>query len=450
MIETSAITDDRALPYNIENERAILGGCLFEPDVLEAASDTLTPAMFFPTAHQVLFATICDMARRGVPIEVPTVWEEIKRQGAERHFTGIVYLAETVDARTGMGRLEWYISQVRGDAILRSMIKACAKAESMCRAREEDPQAVAGKVEALILSVAEHRGSDVITPQEWMEGTVARLRSGSIGVPFHIGKLTRYTGGGMRKGEYTLLLAFRKTGKTRFLMGLMRDMARRNIPTLVFSFEMSKEQIGLMLLAWELNVSLENLCNDPFAVEDEDVDAAARKIGSWPLYIEDNASMTVDGMKALARRYKKRHGVKLIGIDYASKVRPDNVKASATESERLTAVAEQVKALAREVDLPVMMLGQVTREGRVRPDGIPVAHARGSMALENEAETVMILNRPTVNLEEGDKGYLEMKNQWYGKAQVHITANRNGVDQGGVEIVGWDERIGCFYDNEED
>lgn len=441
--------DDRALPANLENERAILGGCLFDPEVLEASMDSLTPAMFYSTGHQVLFATVCDMARRGVPVEIPTVWEEITRQGAERHLSGMVYLAEAVDVRTGLGGLEWYVSQVRGDAILREMIKACGKAEAMCRAREDDPQAIAGRVEQMILSVAEHRGADGVTPQEWMAGTVARLRSGLIGQPFHIGKLTRYSGGGMRNGEYTLVLAYRKTGKTRFLMSLARHKASMGVPVLVFSFEMSKEQIGLMLLAWELNISLETLCNDPFSVEDADVDAAAERIGSWPLYIEDDQGMTVDAMKAMARRYKKRHGVRIIGVDYASKVRPDHVKPSATESERLTAVAEQIKAMARELDLPVVMLGQVTREGRIRADGIPIAHARGSIVLENEAETVMILNRPSINLEEGDKDYLRMKEEWYGRAQVHFTANRNGVDQGGVEIIGWDERTGRFYDNEE-
>lgn len=312
-------------PQNLEAERGALGSCLIDRAAMEVCDGLLHPAHFYRDAHGFIFQAMRDLYRAGEPVDLITLSDELRRKDRLDRTGGIAYLASLPDQVPTTANAEYYALRVRDTALLRRMADECRKGAERCFAVGADPSEIVGEIEASILAVADYRAANAVHVSVATTEAIERLDRGAIGLPFHIPTLTRSTGGGMRPGEYTLFLAYRKQGKTRFMTRMAYEHARDMIPCLLFSLEMSRAQIGAMLLAWECETTLEGLAFVPR----EDRAAAKHRLDELPILIEHDAGVTLSEMRAVARRARRRHGVQWIGIDYAGKLCPDGVSRSA-------------------------------------------------------------------------------------------------------------------------
>lgn len=432
-------------PSNLEAEISVLGACIVSRDACEDAMDMLHPADFYCTAHKHIFAAVQAVYNDRKPVDLITLADELRRRKLLDVVGGVSYLTSAADRVPSTGNTEYYAQIVRGDSMLRGMITACSAGVDLCYSQPESRAEAVAAIEESVLRISEHRSERITPIGEIMRVAVDRVENGQTGEPFLSRNLTRYTGGGMRPGEYSLLLGFRGSGKTRFLLSDVRNSCRAGEPYLVFSLEMSRVQIGLALAAMELNVPIEMMQNDFMGdISMDDIRGAANAVASWPLLIDDRPKLHVNDMLAVARRAKKRHGIRRIGIDYAQKVKADG----ANSYEQLVGVAEGVKTIAKTLDLPVLMLAQLTHEGRPgKGANIGDVHAKGAIALEDEAETVLVLNRPG---QSDDDDSLELRAAWNGRAQIKCIKNRGGIRCGDVIPVGWLDGVGRVFDLEGD
>lgn len=429
-------------PSNEQAEMSVLGSCMLSADAMETAGDILHPSDFYRYAHQHIFASALSVSKDG-PVDLVTLSNDLRTKGLLGESGGIAYLTTLADIVPSTHNVEYYAEIVRGKSLLRGMIDACNKGIGWCMQELATPSEIVGRVEDSVLKVSDHRYEKMVPISEVMERAMNRVMNGQTGEPFLVNKLTRYTGGGMRPGEYTLLLGYRGQGKTRFMLSEARYWCNQCEPCLIFSLEMSKEQLGLALAAMELNVPIEDMCNDPFGeLSTRDMEYASGTVSRWPLYIIDKPRLSISDMLAIARRAKKKYGIQRVYVDYAQKVYAEGK----TPYDKLVGVAEGLKFMAKTLDLPVLVLAQLTREGG-KPDvnGMADVHAKGAIALEDEAETVLVLERPSID----PKMELSERAMWSGKARVKFTKNRYGVRCGDTIPIGWIENVGVIYDMDE-
>lgn len=436
-------------PSNLDAERSVLGSCLVDREALESCEGILHPAHFYREPHGHIYKAMQTLVAAREPVDLITLSDELRRSGLLDAIGGIGYLAQLADEIPTTANAEYYAKIVKELSMLRRMADECRRGAERCYTSGADPAEVIGSIEASILSVAEHRATNAVPLSVATAEANDRIDRGAVGLRFHIQSLTRATGGGMRQGEYTLLLAYRKQGKTRFMARMAYEHARDMIPCLLFSLEMSRAQLGAMFLAWECGTTLEGLT----FLDREDRMAAMRRLDALPILIEHDQSITIAQMRAVARRAKKRNGIQWVGIDYAGKLHPDGLGRGVNSVERLDAAADQVKAMARELDLPILMLHQLTRErvgGRVvvRGNGTEEVHAKGSMHLEEEAESILVFSRPAAEIDPNtvDLAELNKLQEWGGKAIVQMEAVRNHHEQGQARIIGWHPTQGYPYE----
>lgn len=435
-------------PNNLDAERAVLGACIVARDAIEACEGLLHPGHFYHDAHGLIYQAVRTVAANG-PVDLVTVVDELRRTGRLDAVGGTGYLAHLAGETPSIANAEYYARIVKEAATLRRMADVLRRGIDKCYTSGADPASIIGEIEASVLAVAEHRARKVTHVSAVTGEAVRQIKRGAFGLRFPWDSLTKATAGGMREEEYTLLLGYRKQGKTTVMLRMAYEYAKDGIPVEIFSFEMSGKQLARILLSWECGVPRHEL----FFVPDEDLAGAQRRIDELPIYVEDDHRMTTADMRAVARRAKKAHGIQWIGIDYASKVQPVGVRLGANEEVILHAVADQVKEMAKELKVPILLLHQVTREkenGRVikRGNGSEVVSAKGCKHLENEAETVLVFSRPAAEIDPNtpDLKELETYQNWHGKALMHIDACRQAQEAGSARVLGWNASLGYPYE----
>ena len=416
---------ERVPPHDLQAEESLLGAMLLSRDAISAAVETCRPEDFYRPAHTHIFDAICSLYAQGEPADPVTVADELRRADLLEAAGGPGNLVALQANTPAIANAAHYARIVQEHALLRRLIGVAGEIAEMGYALPEDVVATLDKAEAMVFDVAERRVTDSLKPlRELLAASLDHLealynRGDSItGVPTGYLDLDERLSG-LQRSSLVIVGARPSMGKTAFALGVAAHAAMdKREPVLFFSLEMSHLELTQRLLCSEARVDSSRVRNGRLLQSDwPKVVAAMGKLGEAPLFIDDNPNLTVMEIRAKARRLKSREGLGLIVVDYLQLM---STKSSSPEYRQLevSEVSRGLKILARELEVPVVALSQLSRALESRADKRPMlADLRESGSLEQDADVVLFIYRDEVyNKDSPDKG----------SAEVIIAKHRNG------------------------
>ena len=413
-------------PQHIEAEESLLSAILVDNTALLEVVETLAPSDFYRTAHQKIFAAMSDLFNRGEPVDVVTLNNNLKEKGQLEAVGGPVYLARLLDAVPLAVNAQHYARIVHDKAVLRRLIEKANAITKRCFQEQGGADDIIDFAEASIFEVTEKKARQAFYPlSKLIDSNIDFLeekqknKSLVTGVPTgfsHIDNLTS----GLQNSDLIILAARPSMGKTALALNIARNAAvDAGVPVAIFSLEMSKEQLSLRLLCAEARIDSSRLRSGFFSMEDwERLTDAAGVLSAAPIFIDDSPSLSAMEVRAKARRLKMDKNIGLIIIDYLQLMQG---RASAERRDlEISEISRSLKALAKEINLPVIALSQLNRMLEQRNDRRPrLSDLRESGALEQDADVVAFIYRDEVyNKEEN--------NPHKGTAEIILAKQRNG------------------------
>ncbi|MCF4150745.1 replicative DNA helicase [Dethiosulfovibrio sp. F2B] len=393
---------DRVPPQNLEAERAVIGSCLMDKDVLIQISEILSPEDFRDKNYQVAFDVLTDMVHQDRPVDSLTFLEELSRRGLSESLGGQAFIVAVMDSVPTAANAEYHARIVRDKAVLRRLISTGTSIARMGYSEDREIDELLEEAERAIFEVSRHRNesnfkkvADVIGPTfHQIEEQFYRSEQTVTGVMTGFDDLDRLTGG-LQPGSLNILAARPSMGKTALALNLARNVAvKSNLPVLVFSLEMGADQLVQRLLGSEARVNIQDLRTGNFAREDwEKLTTAAGRLTKAPMYIDDSSMLTTTEMRARCRRFKAQHAsLGLIVVDYLQLMSMSRKIES--KQQEVAEISRGLKAIARELEVPVLSLSQLSRAVESRNDKRPqLSDLRDSGAIEQDADLVALLYR---------------------------------------------------------
>ncbi|MDR3708378.1 MAG: replicative DNA helicase [Capsulimonadaceae bacterium] len=389
-------------PHNVEAEQSVLGAMLLETAAVEKAGETLTPEDFYRETHQVLFEAILAINARNQPVDLITLQNELRTRDKLAAVGGIGYLTALFDAVPSAAHVEHYAKIVEEKAMLRKLIDAAMQIVGMARSPEPDQEVsdLIDQSERLVFNVARRRMDQYFSPLSPLLVTVydraeelGQLKAEVSGLPTGFKQLNMWTAG-LQKADMIIVAARPSMGKTSLCLTIAQHVALREKKTVaIFSLEMSKEQLALRMLCSEALVSSHRVrtghLNDAeWASLAESVD----KMYDAPIYIDDATETSSLTMRAKCRRLAAEHGLSLIIVDYLQLMRSH--RKTENRVQEIGEIARGLKSLAREMQVPVIALSQLSRAVETRDNKRPMlSDLRESGSIEAEADLVCFLYR---------------------------------------------------------
>jgi replicative DNA helicase len=413
-------------PQNVEAEESILSAILIDNTVLLDVIEILKSEDFYRTGHQKIYSAVIDLFDKGEPVDLVTLANNLQEKGLLEDVGGASYLARLVDAVPLAVNAEHYAKIVHDKASLRRLIEKANAIAKRCFKDEGNVDEVIDFAESSIFEVSEDKTKQAFYPiSKLIMRNIETLeekqgnRSLVTGVPMGFSLLDNLTSG-LQNSDLIILAARPSMGKTALALNIARNAAiEANIPVALFSLEMSKEQLSLRMLCSEARLDSSRLRGGFFSMEDwRRLTDAAGVLSESPIYIDDSANLSAMEIRAKARRLKMDKNIGLIVIDYLQLMH------GRTSAERrdleISEISRALKALAKELDLPVLALSQLNRMLEQRNDKRPrLSDLRESGALEQDADVVAFIYRDEIyNKDEN--------NPKKGTADIIISKQRNG------------------------
>ncbi|MBR0081157.1 MAG: replicative DNA helicase [Clostridia bacterium] len=400
-------TIERALPNSIEAERSVLGAMLLDTEALDAMIEQLHPEDFYLAAHNAIFAAMRDTRMAGDAVDLITLTNRLERNGKLESTGGSVYLTELMNLVPSAANVSYYASIVEEHAMQRSLIRV---GNDMIRDGMNDQKPVdesLNEAERKIYDISMRKTEDSLSPaSEIVPSTLNRIgelvqRKGKLtGVATGFSRLDRLTSG-LQKSDLIILAARPAMGKSAFAMNIGQHAAvYDNRSVAVFSLEMSKDQLMMRILCTEASVDSQKIKDG--TVEDTEMQRimeAAGKIESTKFYIDDSAGATVASIRSKCRRLKAQRGLDLVIIDYMQLIQGTGMGQRKSDSrvQEVSDMTRALKLLARELEVPIILLAQLNRGPETRQDHRPqISDLRESGSIEQDADMVILLYRPVV------------------------------------------------------
>ncbi|NMB74162.1 MAG: replicative DNA helicase [Myxococcales bacterium] len=422
-------TSGRLPPQNLDAERSILGGVLLNNAAMDQILDLVEEEDFYRDAHRRIFAAMREMSSRGEAIDYLTLENQLKGQGVLDEVGGTAYLAALTDAVPATANIVHYARIVRDKAVARRLIQASSEILQSGFESGEDLDEVIGRAENLIFGVAQKRFQSGVSHIKDLVresfDAIERLyerQEQYTGVPSGFKDLDDMTSG-FQKGDLVILAARPSMGKTSLALNIAQYAAQKlKLPSLVFSLEMSKESLSMRLLCAEARVDFHRMRQGLLGdAEWGHLARAAGALSEASLYIDDTPSIRVMEMRAKARRLqaelrKQNQELALIVMDYLQLGSPP--RGMDSREREISEISRSLKALAKELNVPVLALSQLSRKPEGREEKRPqLADLRESGAIEQDADVILFIYRDEIyNPETEDKGV----------AEVIIGKQRNG------------------------
>ncbi|MGD0652071.1 MAG: replicative DNA helicase, partial [Verrucomicrobiia bacterium] len=432
----SALTLDRVLPNSMDGEIAVLGAMLLSPaEAGSQARERLTEEHFYYAAHQVIFREIAALQDAMQAIDLVTLTQRLQDKNQLDEIGGAVYLADLVTRVPTAANVEEYINIVWEKYLLRQLIGAAHDIIAKSFEQQDDVKAWVDEVEQQIFNItAEKATTGAVPVRDLIKDAMASIerlydqRGAVTGIPTGFRDLDKLTSG-LHPGNMVVIAGRPSMGKTALAINIAGNVAiDQNIPVGVFSLEMSSEELVKRMLCSQARVNL-HAVRDGFLGEQHfhPLTSAASKLMKSPLYIDDSAGLTIHQIRARARRMKLQFDVRLLVIDYMQLVRAPSRRADLSRQVEISDISAGVKALAKELQVPIIVLSQLNRQPEQREGGRPkLADLRESGAIEQDADLVGLLVRPEVYVDDTtDEGKDEKKAE-KGKATLYIAKQRNG------------------------
>jgi replicative DNA helicase len=423
---------DRQPPYAPEAEISVLGGMLIDGDAVARALEIVDDSMFYREANRRIFRSMARLFQRGQVIDPITISEELKKTDELDFVGGLAYLAELLDAVPTAANIEYHARIVRERALLRKLIEASSQIiRDSYEPGERTVEEVLDAAEHNIFQVAQSHDREgfvwikkILYPTFEKIEQIQAAQGGITGIPTGFSDLDEMTGG-FQRGDLVIVAARPSMGKTAMVTGVaLHASITHQIPTAVFSLEMSKEQLVQRMLCSEALVDLGKLLRGRLSDDDYvRLAQAAGHLNTAPIWIDDSGSLSVLEMRAKARRLKaEQPDLGLIIVDYLQLMQA-GPKGAENRQQEVSAISRGLKALAKELSVPIISLSQLSRAPEQRSDHRPqLSDLRESGSLEQDADLVMFLYRPEYYVtrdEAAEKGL-------QGKAELIIGKQRNG------------------------
>ena len=411
-------------PQNTEAEQCLLGCLMLDKDAITKVVDSIKAEDFYKGSHQDIYQAMADLYERSNPIDILSVSARLKEKNKLEDVGGSAYLSSLINTVPTATHVSNYAKIVRQKKILRDLISASEEIGLSAFDEAEEVDVLLDKAEKTVFGISQRSLTQAFLPiREILSDTFERLDELSKfqgkmrGVPTGFTDLDKILGG-LQKSDLVILAARPSMGKTSLALDIARNVAVvGNLPVGLFSLEMSKDQLADRLLASTANINLWNLRNGKLTGDDYSrLQHAMGSLSDAPLYIDDAGSVSILQMRAMARRLQANKGLSLIVIDYLQLMEPMNRFQSAVQ--QVTENSRALKMLAKELNVPVLVLSQLSRAVEQRTPSIPkLSDLRESGAIEQDADVVLMIYRE-------DKYMENSLNQ--NVAKVIIGKHRNG------------------------
>ncbi|MDF7807830.1 replicative DNA helicase [Pontiellaceae bacterium B12219] len=397
----------RIPPHSEEAERGVLGSILLDPSgsLDKCLTKRLGPDCFYDRRHQALFEHLVDMSQANMPMDAITIGEWLKSHNALEKVGGYDYLVQLQDSTLVSAHVEFYCDIVMEKRLYRMLIEQSAQTIDAAYKAEEEASVLVGEAEASLFKLSDH-GSETIP--DWKDS----VRNAFIeientdpnqlvtGVTTGFMELNKHLGG-LQKTDMIVLAARPAMGKTSLALNIAENAAiglhGEPVPVAVFSLEMSREQLVKRMLFSNAKVAAYKLKDGRGLTNDEHarLTRAVDKLSKAQIYIDDTPGLEAVELRSRARRLKSRYGIQLIVIDYLQLMNYSKFAKDGRQRETM-AISGAVKAMAKELDVPVIVLSQLSRAAESTGDNIPkLSHLRDSGAIEQDADMVWLLYRPS-------------------------------------------------------
>lgn len=390
----------RSLPQSIEAEQSVVGSMIIDKSAIAKVLERLEEEDFYRDGHKVIYKTILDMFRNDIAVDLLTLLEYLKSTNMLERAGGVTYITELSSSVPTTANLSAYIKIVSDKSTLRKLIKASTAIIEESYNNQSQVENVVDIAEKKIFNLAEKRTSKDFEPLgDVLERGFAQIEKlfnnkGEItGVGTGFADLDAKTSG-FQSGDMILIAARPSMGKTTFALNIAEHVAlREHRSVVIFSLEMSKEQLAYKLLCSEANVDMLKLRTGTLEDKDwENIAMAAGPLSKAKIYIDDSAGVTVMEMRSKCRRLKMEYGIDLIVIDYLQLM--SGGASSDNRQQEVSEISRSIKALAKEMECPVIALSQLSRAPEQRADHRPMlSDLRESGSIEQDADIVMFLYR---------------------------------------------------------
>lgn len=414
----------RVLPHSIEAEQSVVGSMLMDKEAILTASEILMPDDFYGRQYGVLFESIVELYNEGKPVDMVTLRERLREKDVPPEVASVEFIRDLINAVPTSINIKHYADIVKEKALLRKIIKVNEEIEGMCYLGKEKLEVILGETEKKIFNLVQSRNTgDYMPIKEVVIRTLEKIEAASktkgnvTGIATGFYDLD-YMTAGLQPSDFILIGARPSMGKTALVLNLAQYIAiRNNVPTAIFSLEMSREQLMNRMFAMEARVDSQNLRTGDLSDSDwEKLIESAGVIGKSNLIIDDTPGISIGELRSKCRKYKLEHNLSLVIIDYLQ-LMTGNGRTDSRQQE-ISEISRSLKALAREIQAPVIALSQVNRACEARPDHRPMmSDLRESGSIEQDADVIMFLYRDEYYNKDSDKK---------GIAELIIAKQRNG------------------------
>lgn len=435
---------ERIPPHNMEAEQSVLGACMLSKDALYDVLEKVREEDFYNKNHGEIYAAIKALEKKGSPVDVLTVSDELARRNSLEMVGGRAYVATLSANVPSTSNAGQYASIVTDSAEMRRLIETASDIMEQGYSSELPASTILDHAEQQIFEIAQSRNTrdmaklkDVLADNMALINELADKQGEIIGVPTGFIDLDKMTSG-MQKSDLIILAARPSMGKTAFALCVARNAAIKGYKVAIFSLEMGKMQLSQRLLSMEAGVDANRLRTGRLDNNDwMKMSAVMDRLSEADIRIDDTPGMTVMGIKNKCRRMKADAGLDLVVIDYLQLMSADG-RAESRQQE-VSNLSRNLKQLARELDCPVLVLSQLSRAVESRSDHRPqLADLRESGSIEQDADVVLFLYRDEVYDKETDRP---------GECEVHVSKQRNGPI--GVVDVLWQGRYTRFVNKQQ-
>ncbi|TCO84286.1 replicative DNA helicase [Frisingicoccus caecimuris] len=423
----------RILPHSDEAERAVIGSMLMDADAIVTASEMITSDDFYQRQYGILFDVMTELYGEDKPVDLVTLQERLKNKDVPPELTSVEFISGILNDVPTSANIKHYAETVAEKALLRRMIRANEEIANTCYLGKEPVDQILEETEKKIFDLLQKKSSDDFVPIRDVvlsvidkielaakhKGTVTGLATGFYDLD--------YKTSGFQPSDLILVAARPSMGKTAFVLNLAQYIAVKNkVPTAIFSLEMSKDQLVNRLLSMESKVDSQLIRTGNLSANDwEKLIESAGDISKAPLIIDDTPGISISELRSKCRKFKLENDLGLVIIDYLQLMSGGSKRTDSRQQE-ISEISRSLKALAREINAPVIALSQLSRACETRPDHRPIlSDLRESGAIEQDADVVMFIYRDDYYNKDTDKKNI---------SEIIIAKQRNGPI-GTVELV---------------
>ena len=431
----------RVMPHRLEAERSVLGSMLIDPDAVEIASEIVKEEDFYARQNGILYRTMLEMSRKGVAIDPVTLQAKLREKNLPPELYSDELIRELIAMVPSSANIKSYANIVAEKSLLRSMIRANEEIAGSCYAEQEEMETLLDKAERRIFEISQRRTASNFVPIRQIVlnamdriDQASRIKGNVTGLSTGFTDLDSRTAG-LQPADFILIAARPSMGKTALVLNIAEYLTlREDRCVAVFSLEMSREQLVNRMFAMQSHVEAQKIrTGDLTESEWAEVIESAQKIGESRLIIDDTPAITVAEMRSKCRKYKIEFGLDIVIIDYLQLMSGSGGRNDSRQQE-ISDISRSLKALARELNVPVVALSQLSRAVESRPNHRPMlSDLRESGAIEQDADLVMFIYRDDYYNEDSEKK---------GIAEIIIAKQRNGPI-GTVEL-SWQPQLTKF------